>query len=72
MTRHETTLSRARRWAIFVAIPGVLILLALGSWQVQRLMWKNQANEFRQMRAQSEAVALPAMVGDVAEMLYRP
>ena len=71
-TNHETSLPRARRWAIFIAIPGVLILLALGSWQVYRLMWKNDANEFRQMRAQSEAVALPAVVGDVAEMLYRP
>ncbi|SVA68827.1 uncharacterized protein METZ01_LOCUS121681, partial [marine metagenome] len=47
---------------IFVAIPGVLILLALGSWQVQRLMWKNEANEFRQIRANSEAVVLPEMV----------
>ena len=62
----------ARRWVIFVAIPGVLILLALGSWQVQRLMWKNEANEFRHIRASSEAVALPEMVADAAAMLYRP
>ena len=70
--RDETSLPTARRWVIFVAIPGILILLALGSWQVQRLMWKNEANEFRQNRANSEAVALPEMVEDAAAMLYRP
>ena len=68
----ETSLPRARRWLIFVAIPGVLVLLALGSWQVHRLMWKNEANEFRQLRAQSEAVALPDSIADIAAMLYRP
>ena len=71
-TKHEVSLPRARRWAIFVAIPGVLILLALGSWQMQRLMWKNGINEFRDMRSQSEAMALPGVVEDVAAMLYRP
>ncbi len=69
---HEATLLRARRWVIFIAIPGAMILLALGSWQVQRLMWKNGINEFREIRSQSEAVALPGVVEDAAAMLYRP
>lgn len=71
-TRNEPSLLSARRWVIFVAIPGVTILLALGSWQVQRLMWKNGANEYRQVRSQSEAIALPPVVEDVEDMLYRP
>ncbi len=68
----NATLPRAKRWLIFIAIPGILILLALGSWQVQRLMWKNETNAFRQERAQSEAVLLPASVADVSAMLFRP
>ena len=72
MTRREASLPRARRWVIFVAIPGVMILLALGSWQVQRLMWKNSVNEFRQIRSQSEAIALPNVVENAEAMLYRP
>lgn len=73
MTKNpNTTVPRARRWVIFVAIPGILILLALGSWQVQRMMWKNDTNAFRQARAQSEAIALPADVEDIDAMLFRP
>ena len=72
MTRREASLPRARHWVIFVAIPGVMILLALGSWQVQRLMWKNSVNEFRQIRSQSEAIALPNVVENAEAMLYRP
>lgn len=68
----EISLLRARRWIVFVAIPGVLILLALGSWQVQRLIWKNGVNEYRQAQSQSEVVALPFQVADVEAMLYRP
>ncbi|MBT5674296.1 MAG: SURF1 family protein [Rhodospirillaceae bacterium] len=63
---------RAKRWLIFIAIPGILIMLALGAWQVQRLMWKNETNAFRQARAQSEAIALPASVEDIPAMLFRP
>lgn len=63
---------RVHRWIVFVAIPGVLILLALGSWQVHRLVWKNGVNEYRQVQSQSEAAVLPIEVADVDAMLYRP
>lgn len=68
----NASLPRAKRWVIFVAIPGILILLALGSWQVQRLMWKYDTNAFRHDRSQSEAIALPALVEDTATMHFRP
>lgn len=68
----ETTLPRAKRWVIFIAIPGILIMLALGSWQVQRLMWKNETNAFRLARTQSEAIALPGEIENVGAMLFRP
>ncbi len=72
MKARDTSLPRTRWWIIVVAIPGVLALLALGAWQVQRLIWKNGVNEYRQVRSQSEALALPPEVADVEAMLYRP
>ncbi len=68
----EISLLRAQWWIVFVAIPGVLVLVALGSWQVQRLVWKNGVNEYRQVQSQSEPVVLPIEVVDVENMLYRP
>lgn len=55
-----------------MAIPGVLVLVALGSWQVQRLMWKNEINEFRDAQAHAEPIPLPAEVDDVDALSYRP
>ncbi len=61
-----------RRWVIFIAIPGILILLALGSWQVHRLMWKNEINSFRQDRSESTLVELPDVVEDIGGVLFKP
>lgn len=62
---------RARRRATLFAIPGVLILLALGSWQVHRLMWKTELNEERRARHQAEAVLLPAVLEEPASFAFR-
>lgn len=63
---------RARQWATMFSIPGVLILLALGSWQLQRLVWKNELNDFRQAQITAEPAELPLTVADPAAMSYRP
>ena len=63
--------ARARRRATWFAIPGIIILLALGSWQVHRLMWKTELNEERRAQFQAEAVMLPAGAGDPASFAYR-
>ena len=63
--------ARARRRATWFAIPGILILLALGSWQVHRLMWKTELNEERRAQFQAEAVMLPAELADPAPFAYR-
>ena len=63
--------ARARRRATWFAIPGILILLALGSWQVHRLIWKTELNEERLARHQAEAMMLPAAPGDAAEFTWR-
>ncbi len=62
--------ARARRRATWFAIPGIMILLALGSWQVHRLMWKTELNEERLSRFQAEAVMLPDALDDAAPLVW--
>ena len=69
--RSRAPYDRARRRATWFAIPGILILLALGSWQVHRLMWKTDLNEERRARHRAEAVMLPAALDDAAAFAYR-
>ena len=69
--RRRAPSERARRRATWFAIPGILILLALGSWQVQRLIWKTELNEERSAQFQAEAVMLPAALDDPAPFAYR-
>ena len=59
-------------WTFLIAIPGILILLSLGSWQVHRMLWKTETNQYRQERSQSEPIALPEKNVNVQEMLFRP
>ena len=68
--RRRTPHDRARRRATWFAIPAILILLALGSWQVHRLIWKTELNEERRARHQAEAVMLPADLQDAASLAY--
>ena len=67
----RVSIARARRRATWFAIPGIMILLALGSWQVHRLMWKTELNEERRAQFQAEAVMLPADLADSASFAYR-
>ena len=69
--RPRVTSARARRQATWFAIPGILILLALGSWQVHRLIWKTELNEERRASHQAEAVMLPADLADSDSFAYR-
>ena len=51
-------------WASVCTGLAVLILLALGSWQVQRLYWKEALIAERQTRSQAPAQDLPASFDD--------
>ncbi len=57
-------------WPTFFALPALIILLALGTWQVQRLEWKNQLIHDFETRATADPIELP--VGAIApEMEFR-
>lgn len=57
-------------WPTLFALPALLVLLWLGTWQVQRLEWKNQLIEDFESRATAAPIDLPS--GDVGpEMEFR-
>ena len=61
---------RPRLWPTFFALPALIVLLALGTWQVQRLEWKNQLIHDFETRATADPIELP--VGAIApEMEFR-
>lgn len=51
-------------WPTFFALPALIILLGLGTWQVQRLEWKNQLIHDFETRATADPIELP--VGAIA------
>lgn len=63
MSAPETSFRGKRRfrptlWATVAAIPAMIILVGLGTWQVQRLEWKREQIELRQERAKAPAIAI--------------
>ena len=62
-------------WATVLALPVLTVLIVLGTWQVQRLQWKNELIETRASRVGAVPVeiteALAAAV-DLADIEYRP
>lgn len=54
-----------------IAIPGLILLLGLGSWQVDRHFWKERINAERAAQASAPAVALPAEVADPQALAFR-
>ena len=70
MSAPETSFRGKRRfrptlWATVAVIPAMIILLGLGTWQVQRLEWKREQIELRQERAKASPIA-------IAEVLEAP
>lgn len=53
-------------WATVFAVPALAVLLALGTWQVQRLHWKEGEIAKRQERSEGPGIALPADFPDPA------
>lgn len=59
-------------WPTMFAIPAFIILLLLGSWQVQRLQWKNELTETIAAQTSLPPLMLPAEISDPADWKYRP
>jgi surfeit locus 1 family protein len=51
-------------WATVFTIPALILLLGLGTWQVQRLFWKQEQISLRHERAEGPAIPLPQSFPD--------
>jgi|AntRauTorcE11897_2_1112592.scaffolds.fasta_scaffold04370_8 surfeit locus 1 family protein len=58
-------------WAGFFTLTGVVILVALGSWQVQRLQWKADVLTRIEARMNQPPAAMPEDIRDVDQWDYR-
>ena len=47
-------------WLTIVTLPALLVLIGLGSWQLQRLQWKNDLIASFETRSAADAIAIPA------------
>ena len=59
---------RLKLWPTLFTIPALIALLTLGTWQLQRLYWKEALVEKLQTRAAAPPVALPKKPADLADL----
>src|ERR1700758_3702691 len=55
------TAVRPLLWPTIFTVPAMLLLLALGSWQIQRLYWKRELIEQRQAAVSAASVAVRSL-----------
>lgn len=58
-------------WSSFFALIGFCVLIALGTWQVQRLQWKEALIDKMEQQMQADPVPLPETVVAPKGMEYR-
>ncbi len=63
---------RPRLWPTLIAASGLVVLLALGTWQVERLYWKQALIAELAARASETPMPLPAAIVDPAALEFRP
>lgn len=63
---------RPSLWATLITVPAVLVMLALGTWQVERLHWKEDLIRKVEQRLHAAPVPLPATIPDPAAWEFRP
>ncbi len=62
---------RPRLWPTLFTIPAVLMMLGLGTWQLDRLAWKSALIDSFESRVAAPAVAPPATVDDPEAWQFR-
>jgi surfeit locus 1 family protein len=62
---------RPQLWPTLFTAPALLLLLALGSWQIQRLHWKQDLIAQRQAAVSAAPIAAPRNLEDAKGMEYR-
>ena len=62
---------RPKLWPTLFTVPALIALVFLGSWQVNRLHWKDTLIERLQERSTEAPVALPTRIADVEAYEFR-
>lgn len=62
---------RPKLWPTLITIPALIMLVALGSWQVNRLHWKAELIDRLQERGTAKPIALPAWIDNLQDYEYR-
>ena len=62
---------RPKLWPTLFTVPALVALLALGTWQVDRLHWKQDLIEKLQERGTAAPMPLPAWIDDLQAWEYR-
>ena len=58
-------------WLTIVTLPALLVLIGLGSWQLQRLQWKNDLISSFETRSAADAIAIPAADDELDDLEFR-
>ena len=58
-------------WLTIVTLPALLMLIGLGSWQLQRLQWKNDLISSFEARSAANAIAVPAANAELDNLEFR-
>lgn len=58
--------------ATLIALPAVLVMLGLGTWQLQRMGWKAELMQRVEARVHASPVALPSEFPDPGALEFRP
>jgi len=66
-----TVAFKPKLWPTLFTVPALIALMGLGTWQVQRLHWKDALIEKLQARSTQEPVDLPAWIADLEAFEYR-
>jgi surfeit locus 1 family protein len=61
---------RPTLWPTLMTVPALVVLLGLGTWQVERLGWKQALIRTLEERAGAEPIPLPADVSRIDEAEY--
>ncbi len=62
---------RPSLWPTLISVPVLVLLLGLGTWQVQRMHWKTALVERLESRMAAPATELPAALDDLDAAEYR-
>ena len=58
-------------WPTLFTIPALLVLVGLGTWQLQRMQWKTEIIDTFEARMSDKAIDPPARVEDIEKWRFK-